>query len=168
MATALFVIRAQPLHLGHLKVIKDILKENEKVIIAIGSAQAGNTENNPFSAEEREEMVSRALEADGIKNYEIVKVPDAFDDKLWAGRVKKACRFDVAYSMNPWTIRCFRNAEIKVKKHGLYRRGSCSGTKIRKKILEGGEWEALVPKPVAEYIKRIRGEERIRELSKKS
>lgn len=168
MATALFVMRAQPFHLGHLKVIRDILKENGKVTIAIGSAQEKKTERNPFSAGEREEMISRTLRAEGIKNYEIIRVPDAFDDKLWVSEIRDICRFYVVYSMNPWTIRCFRNAGITVRGHKLYKRGTCSGTAIRKSMLKGSEWEAVVPKPVAEYIKMIDGVGRIRELSKKS
>lgn len=167
MATALFVIRAQPFHLGHLKVIRDILKKNSRVVIAIGSAQAKNTKRNPFSAREREEMISRALKAVRIKNYEIVRIPDLFNDQLWVARVNKVCRYDFVYSMNPWTIRCFKRAGIRVRRHGLYRRKTCSGSEIRGSILKNGNWKALVPKPVAEYIKGIRGEGRIRELAKK-
>lgn len=46
--TALFVGRFQPFHLGHLKVIKDILKKNDFIVIAIGSSDEKNTDKNPF------------------------------------------------------------------------------------------------------------------------
>jgi nicotinamide-nucleotide adenylyltransferase len=166
MATALFVTRAQPFHLGHVKVIRDILKRNRKVIIAIGSSQMKNTEKNPFSAREREEMINQALRSARIKNYEIVRVPDLFNDQLWVARVNKVCKFDIVYSMNPWTIRCFKRAGIKVRKHSLYRRKSCSGSRIRKTIARNGKWESLVPRPVAEYIREIKGAARVKRLER--
>lgn len=167
MTTALFVTRAQPFHRGHLKVVKDILRRNDRIIIAIGSAQAKNTEKNPFSAREREEMISRALNAVKIKNYEIIRVPDLYDDQAWVSRINRLCKFDHVYSLNPWTTRCFRRAGVRVRKHELYQRRSCSGTKIRERILKRGRWEALVPRPVAEYIKKVKGVKKIQDLAEK-
>ena len=69
--------------------------------------------------------------------------------------------------MNPWTIRCFKRAGIRIRKHTLYSRKSCSGTEIRKRIARNGKWEALVPKSVAEYIKEIKGVKRIKSLAGK-
>ena len=53
MATALYIGRFQPPHLGHISVIKEILKKYDSVIIGIGSAQEKGTYENPFSAAER-------------------------------------------------------------------------------------------------------------------
>ncbi len=166
MATALFVTRAQPFHLGHLRVIRDILEGDKRVVIAIGSSQMKNTRKNPFSAREREEMINRALKAGRTRNYEIVRIPDLFNDQLWVARVNRVCRFDFVYSMNPWTARCFRRAGISVRRHRIYRRASFSGTEIRKRIAKRVGWESLVPRPVAEYIKEIGGDKRVRELEK--
>lgn len=166
MATALFITRAQPFHLGHIKVIKDILKKNKNITILIGSTQSKNTKKNPFSASEREEMIIRSLKARRIKNYEIVRVDDIFNDQLWVARVNRVCRFDSVYSMNPWTIRCFKRAGIRVRKHTLYSRKSCSGTEIRKRMLKHQDWKRLVPKQVADYIKEIDGVKRIKKLER--
>ena len=167
MTTALFITRAQPFHLGHLRVIREILKKNKNIVILIGSTQSKGTRKNPFSAREREEMITRALKAGRVRNYEIVRADDIFNDQLWVARVNKVCKFDVVYSMNPWTIRCFKRAGIKVRKHSLYRRKSCSGSEIRKMIAGNGKWEALVPGSVAEHIKDIKGVKRIKRLEKK-
>ncbi len=167
MTTALFVTRAQPFHLGHLRVVKEILKKNKNIVILIGSTQSKNTKKNPFSAREREEMITRALKAGRVKNYEIVRVDDIFNDQLWVARVNKVCKFDAVYSMNPWTIRCFKRAGIKVRKHILYKRRSCSGSEIRKRIAGNWKWEALMPKSVAECIKDIKGVKRIKKLAGK-
>jgi nicotinamide-nucleotide adenylyltransferase len=165
MTTALFITRAQPFHLGHLRVIRDILKKNDRIVIAIGSAQAKNTLKNPFTAREREEMVDLALKASRVKNYEIVRIPDLFNDQLWVARVNRVCRFDAVYSMNPWTVRCFRKAGIRVRRHAIYRK-CLSGTEIRKRIRQGKKWEALVPGPVSEYLKGIDGVKRLKSLKK--
>ena len=42
----------------------------------------------------------------------------------------------------------------------------CIRDSVRDKILNGKNWESLVPPSVAEYIKRIGGVERIRNLAK--
>jgi len=167
MATALFVTKAQPFHKGHLKVVKEILRKNDRIIIAIGSAQAKNTEKNPFSAREREEMVSKVLKAEGIKGFEIIRVPDVFDDQTWVAGINRLCRFDSVYALNPWTIRCFRRAGIKVRRHELYQRNACSGTGIRERILKKDKWEHLVPHAVADYLKKIKGLKRIKDVQGK-
>jgi len=41
-----------------------------------------------------------------------------------------------------------------------------AATYVREKILNGENWEELVPASVAQYIKRIGGVERIRNLAK--
>ena len=161
---ALFVGRFQPFHLGHLSVIKDILKENDKIIIVIGSAQESRTKKNPFSTEERKEMIERTLKALDIKNYEIFCARDFFNDNLWTENIKKHCKFDRAYSRNTHVLKCFKEGGIKAKLHKLYNRDILSGTEIRKRMLEGKEWEKLVPEKVAEYLKGIKGEEIIKSI----
>jgi nicotinamide-nucleotide adenylyltransferase len=39
------------------------------------------------------------------------------------------------------------------------------GTEIRRKMLEGEDWEKYLPKAVVEVIREIRGIERIREIA---
>ncbi len=155
--TALFVGRFQPFHLGHLNVIKDILKDNGFVVIAIGSSQGRNTDKNPFSFDERKKMIENVLKNEKIKNFKIIAVPDVFDDKKWISFIKKQAKIDVVYSMNAWTIRCFKNTGIPVKKHKLYKRSEVSGTNIRKNMRSGSEWKHYVPKAVFSFLKKIRG-----------
>jgi nicotinamide-nucleotide adenylyltransferase len=158
---ALFIGRFQPLHNGHLKVIRDILKENEKITIVICGPEKPD-EKNPFSFKEREEMVRRTLDREGIK-YEIHNIRDVGDDGEWSEKIRKLGEFGVAYSRNPWTIRCLEKIGVPVRKHRFYRRCKNCGRVIRERIIEGKEWGKLVPKEVYEYVRKINGEERIRE-----
>ena len=47
----LFIGRFQPFHKGHESIVRKMLEECEKVIIAIGSAQESGTVANPFRYE---------------------------------------------------------------------------------------------------------------------
>jgi len=152
---ALFVGRFQPFHLGHLKVIKEILRENEKVIIAIGSSQEISTPENPFPFWEREKMIADSLRAEGIERFEIIGMPDYMDDVKWASAIMKKCSFDRVYSRNPWTIRCFRKAGVPVLEHGLYEKKKYSATEIRKRMRAGKNWEKLVPESVGQHIRLL-------------
>lgn len=151
---ALFIGRFQPFHNGHLKVIKDILKENGWIAIVIGGP-AKPDYRNPFSFAERERMIRAAMRSEGIRNYEVRKVADVNDDDEWNGKIKKLGDFDVAYSRNPWVIRCLKKAGIPVKKHAFYERYKNCGRVIRQRIANGKEWKSLVPHDVYEYIRKV-------------
>lgn len=152
MKTALFVGRFQPLHIGHLKVIKWILKKYNKVIIVIGSSQESNTDKNPFTGEERREMINRALKIENIEKYEIIEIPDVYDDDIWVKSILEKASFDTVFSMNSWVKRCFEKFNITVKEHPKF--GGISASGIRKRMKQGKEWKDLVPKEVAKIVKR--------------
>lgn len=152
MKTALFVGRFQPMHLGHLKVIKWILKKYDKIIIIIGSSQESNTEKNPFNVEERKKMINKTLKSEKIKKYEIIEIPDVYDDEFWVKSILKKVKFDTVFTMNDWVKRCFEKFNISVKKHPKF--GNISASGIRKRMREGKEWEVLVPKEVVKIIER--------------
>lgn len=151
MKTALFVGRFQPLHIGHLKVIEWILKKYDKIIIVIGSSQESNTEKNPFSLKKRKKMIKNTLKSEKIKNYKIIDISDVHNDKQWIENILKKAKFDVVFTKNPWTKRCFKPYNIPVKQHPTF--GNVSGNKIRRMIKKQKGWEKLVPKEVIKIIK---------------
>lgn len=53
----LYVGRFQPFHLGHLNVIKHGLAMCEKLIVVVGSAQESRTKKNPYTFEERADLI---------------------------------------------------------------------------------------------------------------
>lgn len=152
---ALFVGRFEPFHLGHLKVIKWILKKYDKLFIAIGSSQESNTSKNPFTLEERKKMIDNSLKSEGIekKKYEIFGIPDVYDDNAWVKSILKKVKFDVLFTMNPWTKRCFDAFNIPVKEHPMFY--DISASKIRKMIKNNEDWQKLVPKEVQKIIKKL-------------
>lgn len=160
----LFVGRFQPFHLGHLDMVRRIVKAHGELIIGIGSAQYSHTRENPFTAGERYEMIKRALDAEAIHDYHIVPIPDTHVHSVWVGHVRSLVpKFDLVYTNSPLVVRLFEEHGITVKELPLLNRGEYSGTVIRKRIYDGGDWQPLLPKAVAAYILEIDGPTRIHE-----
>ncbi len=166
---ALFVGRFQPFHLGHLEAVKKILEENDEVVIVVGSSQYSHTLQNPFTTGERITMIRLALKEAGIDHgkYWIIPVPDMHIHMIWVSEViGYTPNFDVVYTNEPLTKRLFEEAGFRVKPIPFYKRKIYSATEIRKRMLENNKWEELVPRTVAEFIKKIDGVKRIRDLAK--
>jgi len=155
--------------LGHLGAIKAILREVDELVIVIGSAQYSHRIDNPFTAGERLIMIRKALEEAKIdySRIWIVPVPDVHLHMMWVSAVEGYTpRFEVVYSNEPLTRRLFVEANYTVKPIPFHRRSVYSSTEIRERMLSGGNWEELVPKSVATFIKKIDGVRRLQELTK--
>lgn len=167
MARALFIGRFQPLHNGHLEVIKEIKRKHDEIVIGIGSAYQAFTKENPFTSGERYEMILRALNEEGITGFYVVPIPDINRYNIWPEHVNTLCpRFDVVYTNSPLNILLFKNAGFEVKTTKIYKRSEYSGREIRHRIIKGESWHDLVPPSVIKFLEEIEGVERLRELAK--
>ena len=165
----LYVGRFQPFHLGHLSAIKEVLKEVDELVIVIGSAQYSHNLSNPFTAGERLVMVREALEECEVdyRRVWIVPVPDVHLHMMWVSSLEGYTpRFDVVYSNEPLTRRLFTEAGYKVKPIRFFDRKVYSSTEIRERMVKDENWEKLVPKSVAAFIREIDGINRLKDLSK--
>jgi len=165
----LFVGRFQPFHMGHLKAVKDILKELDELVIVVGSSQYSHRVDNPFTAGERITMIRTALEEEGISpsRYWIVPVPDVHIHMTWVAQVLGYTpKFSVVYTNDPLTRRLFVEAGYDVKQVPFYKREVYSATEIRKRMLNGKNWEELLPSSVVQFIKEIDGVKRLQDLGK--
>ncbi|MDR0887879.1 MAG: nicotinamide-nucleotide adenylyltransferase [Candidatus Methanoplasma sp.] len=164
---SLVIGRFQPLHNGHLEVIRKCAAESEYLTIGIGSAQYSHETNNPFTAGERYLMIDEALRDEGISNVFIVPIEDLNRYSVWVSQVKSLSPpFANIYSNNPLTRRLFSEAGYKIRDSPLYNRDVYSGTSVRDKIIAGEEWRSLVPPATARIIDEIDGVERLREISR--
>lgn len=165
----IFVGRFQPFHMGHLLVIKYILKEVDELVIVIGSAQYSHRIDNPFTTGERLTMIHKALEEASIpiERCWIVPVRDVHVHMLWVAEVVGYTpKFEVVYANDPLTRRLFSEARFKVKSIPYQKRDVYSATETRERMLANKNWETLVPKSVAAFIKEIDGVQRLRDLTK--
>ena len=162
--------RMQPVHNGHMEVIKQILDEVDEIIIGIGSAQASHELKDPFTAGERIVMMSQALAERDIdpSRYYIIPMQDINFNAIWVSHVKMLTPpFNIVYSGNPLVKRLFSEEGYEVKQPPLYDRLHLSGTEVRRRILNDENWQELVPKASVDLINEISGVERLKNLSVK-
>jgi nicotinamide-nucleotide adenylyltransferase len=160
MRNALIIGRFQPFHKAHELLIKQALKENDSVIIAIGSSQESRTIKNPFNYEERKKMISSCF-----KDIKIIPCPDFESDKDWADYLIKKANFNTVYSNNEWVNKIFSKRKIIIKK--TQENKKISGTKIRQMINNNENYKKLIPKPCLDVLKKIDAQRIIKECFKK-
>ncbi len=165
---ALFIGRFQPLHHGHVYVLKAILRKYRIVKIGIGSSQLSNTLNDPFNKEERREFIRIALEKRKIssKRYEIYDIPDIFNAKKWVDHVISIVgEFDSIYSNSDWVRELFRNKGIRVENKITIFRKKFNGKNIRNLIIKNDKiWKTLIPNEVVKLMEKFDGINRIKKL----
>ena len=165
MKKGLILGRFQPFHYGHLNLIKSIVEMGIEPLICIGSAQYSHTPENPFSIDERKEMIEATMKDVECKYY-LFGIPDINNYDLYVSHLEKFVpKFDCVYSGNPLVQRLFKNAGYQVNKLDLINREVWEGSAIRQEMKVGGDWELAVPNQIAEIIHRIDGTGRLKNLS---
>lgn len=165
---ALFIGRFQPLHHGHIFVLKRLFEMHNQVKIGIGSSQLSNTYSDPFSESERKDFINTALEKRGISRnrYEIFSIPDIFNAQKWVDYVISITgEFDIIYSNSDWVRQLFKKQGIEIGKKLEIFKKKYNGTRIRNLIAnKNNDWRLLVPKEVQVLIENYNGVKRIQDL----
>ncbi|WP_415281913.1 nicotinamide-nucleotide adenylyltransferase [Candidatus Nitrososphaera sp. FF02] len=170
MPTGLFVGRFQPFHKGHLATVKYALKEVDTLVIVVGSAQKSHEPRNPFTAGERITMIRAALLAEKIDMERVltVPVPDVDVHLLWTRQVDMLVpKYDVVFANDPFTLMLFRERKVRTVEPPLQERSRLMATEVRRRMAEGGNWQELVPAPVARAVKEIGGVQRVKAVAQR-
>ncbi len=86
---AVFVGRFQIFHTGHLAVVREALRQARYVCILIGSADAPRCHHNPFTFEERSDMIRLSLAAEDRDRVFLLPLEDSvYNDEKWVSRVQ--------------------------------------------------------------------------------
>ena len=158
----LFIGRFQPFHLGHIDALNQARKYGiTEFIIGIGSSNKEHTAENPFTYEERKTMVTKILNAIGVK-FTIYPLPDMESDEDWKNYIiKNMPNFDVVISGNPRTSSIFKKTPYKICPIKIIK--DIKSTSIRHMIhignIEG--LKELVPGQVIIYLKSMRADKRL-------
>lgn len=150
----IYIGRFQPFHKGHLEVVKRALKEARHLMIIV-AVPLMVSKKDPFSAEQRKEMIEKALKAEGIDRFKVYIIQDIPSDEEYVTHIRNHVpNFNVVYvGDNKLNERLFREAGYKVINSRRYY--DISSTKVRENMLKNsGEWKKMVPKVVVEYVEK--------------
>jgi len=84
-----FIGRFQPFHHGHLRVVDLALKQAHKLLILVGSSYQARTAKNPFTYDERRQMILENLDPTQVPYVTIRPVRDyPYNDPKWLAEVQ--------------------------------------------------------------------------------
>jgi len=87
---AVLIGRFQPVHNGHLALLRAALAAAPRVIVLLGSAHQARSPRHPFSWTERAEMLRLALAEAERERVDIVPLRDLYDEARWVQAVRAA------------------------------------------------------------------------------
>jgi len=161
----LLIGRFQPFHLGHLDAVMFGLSKVENLWIGIGSSNKYNERRNPFSSDERREMIISSIKPSIIDSIKIFNIPDVDNHKKWAFHVDSIVpKYDLVFTNDEFTQILFEKHKSKVIPVPLKEREKFSGTNVRQLILDDKNWQDLVPKGVQKVLEKINATDRLKNL----
>ena len=161
----LLIGRFQPFHLGHLDAVLFGLSRAENLFICIGSSNKSNEKRNPFSAEERREMIISSIEPSMADQLKIFDIPDVGDHEKWTFEIDKIVpKYDIIFTNDEFTKTLFEKREMNVVPVELKDREKFSGTNIRELIVDDKNWQDLVPRGTKKVLDKIGAKERLKNL----
>lgn len=85
----IFITRASPFHLGHQRVVKLACEQARHVLILVGSSFQPRTIKNPFTYQERHDMIVNSLDPQEISKIIIRPIRDyLYSDATWIAQVQ--------------------------------------------------------------------------------
>jgi nicotinamide-nucleotide adenylyltransferase len=169
---AFAAMRMQGFHVGHFNLISEMLRDNDIVIIGLGSTQIQRTMQNPYSPSERIQMIHKVFgKTNKIKIIPLIDL-GAVHKEEWVNycmdeiekrqlpqptRYYGGCATDVSW----FTDAKNKDREnIEVKIIDRYQSGLMSATEVRKSIantivnpdLTSQEWKKFVPECLHDFL----------------
>ena len=152
----LLIGRFQPFHLGHLDAVLFGLSRTENLFVGIGSSNKSNERKNPFSAEERTEMIISSIESSMIDRLKIFDIPDVDNHEKWTFEIDQIVpEYDVVFTNDEFTITFFEKRKIDVIPVVLKDRENFSGTNVRQLITDDKNWQDLVQRGTSKGLDKI-------------
>ena len=160
----LYLGRFQPLHLGHLKAVEYCLSHCDKLFIGICGSNNKPDINNPFTAEERNNMIRQSV-GDMVHLIKTFPIADKATHEQWVKHFTYILpRYDIIFSGNPETIEICERFGKKIYKLPLHERENLSGTNIRELIRKDQPYQNLLPTGTLNVMAQLDGVNRIKTI----
>ena len=136
MGKGIVLGRFQPFHNGHEHLVLEALEVFKEVTIAIGSAQEEWTTNNPFSFQERKEMIeSWATENSLSQRIIVVGIDDINDPPNWVEHASNAHGRGTLITSDRDTKDLYESKEFPVHWIDLHLREQFEGWRVRQSCM---------------------------------
>jgi len=161
----LLIGRFQPFHLGHLDALRFALSKVDKLWIGLGSSNKPLEKNNPFSAEERKEMILSSIDKFMKQRIQIYFIPDLENHIKWIEFIATLVpKFDVIFTNDELTRHLYSKRDVEVLSIPFVNRDILSGTNIRDMIISDQKWEDLVPEGTKNFLYKTSAKQRLKNL----
>ena len=161
----LMIGRFQPFHLGHLDALEFALSKVDKLWVGLGSSNKSPEKNNPFSAEERKEMILSSIDNSMKEKISIYFIPDLDNHVKWIEKIDTIVpKFDIVFSNDELTKHLYSKRDVQVVSIPFLKRDVLSGTNIRDLIISDQNWSDLVPEGTKNFLVKNNAKERLKNL----
>ena len=102
--TAVFLWRFQPFHIGHMSIVDKIFQNDfERLLLIVGSSDKSWTDENPWTLQEREEIIRASIPLELQEKIDILWLDDVPDDDVWCENLKQLFAEEVIlFTGNEW------------------------------------------------------------------
>ena len=161
----LLIGRFQPFHLGHLEALQFALSKVDKLWLGLGSSNKPTEKNNPFSAEERKEMILSSIDDSMKEKISIYFIPDLDNHVRWIEKIDTIVPdFDIVFSNDELTNHLYSKRDVQVIPIPFLKRDELSGTNVRDLIISDQKWEHLVPLGTRNFLEKSNAKDRLKIL----
>lgn len=161
----LLIGRFQPFHMGHLQALIFALSRVENLWVGLGSSNRPRQKSNPFSAEERQQMILSSISDSMRKKIDIFFIPDLDNHQKWIKMIATIVpKFDVVFTNDDLTKHLFSRQKINIVSIPFLNRDILSGTNIRHLIISDQKWEHLVPSGTRKFLLDAGAKARLQDL----
>ncbi len=161
----LLIGRFQPFHLGHLDALRFALSKVDKLWVGLGSSNKSLDKNNPFSVEERKEMILSSIDESMKQRIQIYFIPDLENHIKWIELIDTLVpKFDIVFTNDELTRHLYSKRDVQVLSIPFVKRDILSGTNIRDMIISDQTWEDFVPEGTKIFLSKTSAKQRLKNL----
>jgi len=161
----LLIGRFQPFHLGHLDALQFALSKVDKLWVGLGSSNLPPQKDNPFSAEQRQEMILSSIDEVMKEKISIYFIPDLDNHMKWIEKIDTIVpKFDIIFSNDELTNHLYSKRNTQVMTIPFLKRDKLSGTHIRDLIISDQKWNDLVPEGTKNFLEKINAKNHLKNL----